>query len=232
MSTPPKLNRQCADPRSFFETHGREFEALDNWAFLTAPETSTLDETDAYNHFTRLAHSYTYFVQGTPTGVESQCKFVVSRILPSLQMHTVMHENERTRLLQRAGTLLARAVSPPVRLGASVADLFSTVYGYIAMRISCELSLSKRLALTVCPNHEEALFNVRTDMQDPTMTENLLKHAPYVDSNVLKELEFQNIPALFTFLNVWSDCVEFHNEVVAFVRSVEEERAKLREQST
>ena len=221
-SGPPSLKRQCADPATFFETHGEPFS--DNWDFLTAPEYIEHSDTQVYNHFMTLAQSYRFFVQGTEKGAQSHCRFFVSRALPSLQQETIKYEQKRRELLARAGTLLARASNPTVVKGAAVADLYGTVYSYIAMCISCEICLAKRLALTLTPNHTEALYNVRADLTSKNQNKNMLRHTPYVDTGILRELQFKDTMALKAHVELWTDTVTFHKDVTRWTKQVKAER--------
>ena len=135
MQGPATLHRQCADPDAFLDMHGHDFEDIGAFGNVTAAASEHTDA-DVYNHFMRLAQSYTFFVHGSETGVESQCRFTILQILKSLEVETTEHEDQRLQLIQSAHALLARAHSHEARKGASIAELFGTVYHYIAMRVS------------------------------------------------------------------------------------------------
>lgn len=222
MQGPATLRRQCADPETFLEMHGHEFDDIGAFSNVTAAASEHTDA-DVYNHFMRLAQSYTFFVQGTETGVQSHCRFTVLQLLKSLNVETTEHEEKRQELIQAAHSLLARAHSHEARKGASIAELFGTVYRYIAMRVSCELSLTQRLALTICPNNEEALYQVHTDMSSP-LSATMLQRVPYVDETLIDDLNGHDMDALSVHLTLWSSCNAFHKKVVAFLHRVCEEQ--------
>ena len=217
-SGPPSLKRQCADPATFSKPTVNRSQTTGT--FFTAPEYIEHSDTQVYNHFMTLAQSYRFFVQGTEKGAQSHCRFFVSRA-------RFRHSNKRrpstskrgVELLARAGTLLARASNPTAVKGAAVADLYGTVYSYIAMCISCEICLAKRLALTLTPNHTEALYNAAADLTSKNQNKNMLRHTPYVDTGILRELQFKDTMALKAHVELWTDTVTFHKDVSRWTKT-------------
>lgn len=207
----PTLTRQCADPQTFFETHNSPPSS-----FLPNTAPHATDNVAIHQYFSNLARAYSFFVQGTPTGIQTHAEYITSRLVHSLSVPLKHMNDERLALLARAQSLHAQSRHAVVRTGASVADHVSTIYNYIARRVACELRQEGKLALTLCPNNEAAILAVRRDMSHPQTTAHMLNQFEHVENAVLLNVRQQDVHALRQHLQVWDMCAQLHQDVVVF----------------
>lgn len=203
----PKLTRQCADPQSFFETH---FEAE-----IPIPVDMTV-----HQYFSRLSLAYAFCVKRSMAGVQSQTKQTTALILRNLDIPNTTYEDERCSLLDEAKRLNTEAQKPTVHQGAAVADMISTVYGYIARCAAQRLQANGQLALTCTPNNAEAIKIIEEDLADPTISYTMLQKIDDVNPTALDEVRRMDLDKLREHLALWRQCSDLQMRVKSFVKKL------------
>lgn len=203
----PQLVRQCADPQTFFETHYQ--------SDIPIPVDMTV-----HQYFSRLALSYAYYVKRSMTGVQSYTKQSTALMLRTLEIQCDDYEDERLSLLAAARHLNREAQKPTVHQGAAVADMISTVYGYIARCAAQRLQDNGQLALTCTPNNMEAIQIVEKDLADPTISYTMLEKIEDVNPTALDEVRRMDLDKLREHLTLWKQCSDLHARVIAFVKKI------------
>lgn len=211
----PTLVRQCADRQTYFETHYE--------SFIPLPADMT-----AHQYFSRLSRAYSFFVEGRDNLIETRAGHVLSRILGALKVpHDDTLDGERRALLEQAIALYAQAKKPTVRQGAAIADMISTIYGYIAGCAASRLRERGELALTCVPNNEVAMRLVASDLSNPECTRKMLDLLDEVGNEALDDVFRQDMDRLQDHLDLWEACTLLNEEVNAHVARVHQSRSEL-----
>ena len=203
----PSLVRQCADPQTFFETHYK--------SEIPIPIDMTV-----HQYFSRLALSYSFFIKRKNMQVQSYTKQSSAIMIRTLSIPCNDYEEERKQLWTEAKHLNDEALKPSVHQGAAVADMISTVYGYIASCAAKRLQDNGELALTCTPNNAQALQMVEDDLANPNMSLRMLERIEDVNPTALDEVRRLDLDKLREHLILWKQCTNLHIRVSAFVEKL------------
>ena len=203
----PRLARQCADPQTFFQTHYE--------SDIPIPTDMTV-----HQYFSRLALSYSFFIKRNGARVCSHTKQSTALMLRTLNIPCDDHEAQRQQLGMEAKHLNDEALKPSVHQGAAVADMISTVYGYIARCAAKRLQDRGELALTCSPNNAEAMDMVEDDLANPNMSLRMLERIEDVNPTALDEVRRLDLDKLREHLTLWQKSTDLQIRVSAFVEKL------------
>lgn len=200
----PRLVRQCADANTFFDTHYT--------SIVPVPTDMTV-----HQYFSRLALSYAFFIKRDGAHVRSHTKQSALLIMRTLDIPCGIYEDKRKQLWSEAKFLYNEALKPSVHQGAAVADMISTVYGYIARCAAQRLQENRELALTCTPNNADAMDMVEEDLDNPNTSFKMLERIKDVNPTTLDEVRRLDLDKLREHLTLWKQCTDLQIRVSAFV---------------